>query len=446
MKKFRARVIKKDRKVNLIVTRETLEEAKVYLKKQGYAVIEINETFEVESSERKGEEFFFEALIGPTERKGRIYSEDMFWAYIKLVDELEYKVVAIYKEEDTDERTKKLNTSSLERSYKLFKQEQKKKIRQKTVIKNTKKEFYAQKKIKKLHEVTKNVEIYVKTYIKNTNSEENMKDLYEIITEIKKISSSSNMDKIRTVLQSALTLVGERQIEDIKKNNIKDVKKYLQETNSLLKKAGIKKTILPIEGTVFGQIQGMIKKLQTKKQASNIPKIQTKKKKKQKDYVYYQAKQNIVMYTKKQKQLQKNFWKHLLQTKKRKHISLQIEAVKKNIFILSRRVWKSRINTSLFSSRTRKHFSSVFIEIFHNGVSVITWSLFIFVIYFLSFYTFVQVYGTNIIQVFNVWSINVALVLFVSGAMFVRVRNVLWFVFSFGVSILFYVFLQVNFF
>ena len=78
MKKFRARVIKKDRKVNLIVTRETLEEAKVYLKKQGYAVIEINETFEVESSERKGEEFFFEALIGPTERKGRIYSEDMF--------------------------------------------------------------------------------------------------------------------------------------------------------------------------------------------------------------------------------------------------------------------------------------------------------------------------------------------------------------------------------
>ena len=139
MKKFKARVIKKDKKVNLIVARETLNEAKAYLKKQGYAVIEINEIQEGESSERKGEEFFFEAEVDTNIRKGRIYSEDMFRAYIKLVDELEYKVVAIYKNENEDERTKKLNTSSLERSYKLFKQEQKKKIRQKTVRKKSKK-------------------------------------------------------------------------------------------------------------------------------------------------------------------------------------------------------------------------------------------------------------------------------------------------------------------
>lgn len=46
MKKFKARVVKKDKKVNLIVARETLEEAKAYLKKQGYAVIEVNEVKE----------------------------------------------------------------------------------------------------------------------------------------------------------------------------------------------------------------------------------------------------------------------------------------------------------------------------------------------------------------------------------------------------------------
>lgn len=161
----------------------------------------------------------------------------MFKAYIKLVDELEYKVVAIYKDEDTEERVKKLNTSSLERSYKLFRQEQKKKIRQKTVTKKTKKQFYAQKKVEKLHIVIKEVEVYVKKYIKNTEETVQVRDLYNIIPEIKKIASSSNMDKIKNVLQKALMIIGEKQIDFIRKNKIKDTKKFLKETNDLLKKA-----------------------------------------------------------------------------------------------------------------------------------------------------------------------------------------------------------------
>ena len=98
--------------------------------------------------------------------------------------------------------------------------------------------------------------------------------------------------------------------------------------------------------------------------------------------MYYQAKQNIAMYTKKQKQLQKQFWKHIWHAKRRKHISLQVEAAKKNIFILSKRVGSSRMNVSIFSPRTRDYFFFVFIEVFNNSISVVTGSLFLLLFIF----------------------------------------------------------------
>ena len=118
MKTFKVICSKNSQKVNLVVSNPTAEAARVELNRQGYAIIEIQEIQQSEDDEQGV--FYFEAYIGNATKKGQIKSVDIFKAYVKLVDDLEYNVTYIYDTPDAELSEKKLITARVKENYKIY--------------------------------------------------------------------------------------------------------------------------------------------------------------------------------------------------------------------------------------------------------------------------------------------------------------------------------------
>lgn len=124
MQTFQAVCAKNNRKIELIVRYNSLEEARVDLHAQGYSIIDIKQ---IEERETVGQVFYFEILLDGKKKSGQIQSGDLFKAYIKLVDDLRYNVVAIYEDINSTEEEKAFVTSKIQASYLLYKQQNTKK-------------------------------------------------------------------------------------------------------------------------------------------------------------------------------------------------------------------------------------------------------------------------------------------------------------------------------
>lgn len=124
MQTFQAVCAKNNKKIELIVRYNSLEEARVDLHKQGYSIIDIKQ---IEERETIGQVFYFEILLDGKKKSGQIQSGDIFKAYIKLVDDLKYNVVAIYEDINSSPEEKAFVTSKIQASYLLYKQQNTKK-------------------------------------------------------------------------------------------------------------------------------------------------------------------------------------------------------------------------------------------------------------------------------------------------------------------------------
>ena len=85
MKTFQVDALRNDVRTSLMIEGESKDAAKQELKQQGFAVVEIHE---VADEVALGQGFFFEASIHGEAKSGKIQSDDILQAYIKLREDL----------------------------------------------------------------------------------------------------------------------------------------------------------------------------------------------------------------------------------------------------------------------------------------------------------------------------------------------------------------------
>ncbi|MDQ1343471.1 MAG: hypothetical protein QG650_190, partial [Patescibacteria group bacterium] len=110
MANFVAVCSKNDQRVELSLSRATIDEAKAELHSQGYAIIEIHEAEGVavpNPSSNSLATFYFESIVEGNKKSGQIKSSDSFSAYKKLVDDLHHEVIAIYENPSATEEEKR---------------------------------------------------------------------------------------------------------------------------------------------------------------------------------------------------------------------------------------------------------------------------------------------------------------------------------------------------
>ena len=119
MKHFITVCAKAGQRVELVVQYPSLEIARDELHRQGYSIMEIRET--VSPTENESGVFLFEILVNGEKKSGQIKSNDIFKAYLKLVDDLHYEVLRIYSEGDISEEEQSLTTQKVKESYSVYK-------------------------------------------------------------------------------------------------------------------------------------------------------------------------------------------------------------------------------------------------------------------------------------------------------------------------------------
>lgn len=126
MANFVAVCSKNGQRVEVSLVRATIDEAKAELHNQGYAIIEIREGSEVtDGSANALATFYFDILVEGRQKSGQIKSSDSFRAYIKLVDDLHYQVLAIYDNPSASEEEKRFFTNKIREMYAVYKERSK---------------------------------------------------------------------------------------------------------------------------------------------------------------------------------------------------------------------------------------------------------------------------------------------------------------------------------
>lgn len=330
MKTFRIVASKNNNKVTLVNQYDSLEEARSDIGRQGYAIIEIGELKEGMTLEGI---FYFEIQTSDGIRKGKIKSDDIFKAYIKLVDDLGYKVLFIYDRVDATDEYKKLMTVNIEKSYIIYQEQAGKK--KKTITtdpkeKDASENFAAKKEIERLHivyaKMLTKAETLLNTYREDLSSDVR-NDLGDIINHIKTIGSISNIDRLRAFGEESLRKIGAAEISIINKRSIHEKKAFLEETNKLLKGVGSHKAVTHEDDSILGSLkkifEPLLARLKSKKtplrvvkpnislESSEIKQGATHKVVKKGSYLYYHVLKDIESYKKKKRIIFRE-WLHAL--------------------------------------------------------------------------------------------------------------------------------------
>lgn len=90
------------------------------LHSQGYSIMDIREFTQVDSGDTNF--FYFDANMNGLNKTGKIQSDDIFKAYKKLIEDLNYDITYIYTSEGMNEEQKKVITAKVRDGYSLYQQ------------------------------------------------------------------------------------------------------------------------------------------------------------------------------------------------------------------------------------------------------------------------------------------------------------------------------------
>ena len=260
MKTFKIIASKNNNKVTLINQYETVDEARADVGRQGYAIIEIGELTEGVTLEGV---FYFEITTNEGVRKGKIKSDDIFKAYVKLVDDLGYKVLFLYDRADADDAYKKLMTVNIEKSYAIYREQSGKKSAEDKVAATAATadaggSFAAKREIDRLHAVyakmLSKAESILNTYREDLSGDLR-NDLSDVVNKIKTVGSISNIDRLKAFGEESLRKIGEAELAIINKRSIKEKKSFLEETNKLLKGVGSYHAVTHADDSIAGNLK-----------------------------------------------------------------------------------------------------------------------------------------------------------------------------------------------
>lgn len=387
---FQAICSKANKKLTLSLTANNIEEARAILHWQGYSIMELkeftNDTTEVNS---KMNFFYFDIKVNWQIKTWKIQSDDVFKSYKKLIDDLWYDVVYIYTNEGMNEEQKKVITAKVRDSYRMYKESVWEDIDE---IKETQDQIeYHEISPEILKEVEKYWLIIDSTIEKIQNlvlkyhwtiPGDKKMHLDEIVQILLQSKWSSNIWKIKLNVEGALRSIWDIELELVKTWREDEKKKFLQETNALLKQIGSNDRIVTSDSQDVGKMINDVFSRFKKKEP-----VDSKESKKvdKNSFIYFKNQRELSIYKEIQWNNDIQIVKAILtfQFKKVKRLFLKRKLLQQNIQIIDNRIHNKNV------SYTRiVHGVSYYFDIFFQTVAYIAriWSyaMFLYIIVLLT--------------------------------------------------------------
>lgn len=294
--------------------------------------------------------FYFDILVNGQVKTGKIQSDDVFKSYKKLIEDLGYNVVYIYTNEWMNEEQKKVITAKVRDSYKMYKNSVGEKIDE---VKVSKDELELQEISPAILKEVEQYSMIIDSTIEkiqnlilkyhNTIPLDKKMDLEEIEHILLQSKWSSNIGKIKTNVENALRSIGDIELELVKTGREEEKKKFLQETNSLLKQIGSSDRIQTwASQDVWKSITDFFARFKKKEvsQKAEGKKVDTN------SFIYYKNQRELNTY-------KEILWKNdfaivravlSVQLKKAKRLFLKRKLLKQNIQIIDNRIHNRNIS------------------------------------------------------------------------------------------------------
>ena len=441
MKAFRAVCAKNNQKIEIIVKYNSIEEAKEDLHKQGYSIMDIKEISEY--NEDSGV-FYFDAIINWSKKTWQIKSNDIFKAYLKLVDDLHYEVIYIYDNKDLAEQEKRLITEKIKESFLIYNKKNKEKEIKWEEIKNIAKKAdnlpeFLKKELNLYYNLIDKILFKMDNIFLNYNDlidEEKKYKLNQIYINLKQVKNITNINKLKTIWEIALVKIWEFETELILKNSLNVKKDILKDTNKILKELWSKKVIRLEKDDIWYLASTFIKNL-----INNYLNIKNQSKKEKIDknsYNYFKILRELNIYKEKLDLVNKNILKATFSfnNEELKKLKIKKKLIIQNIWIL-----KSRLNNRIISYVQIVKWVDFYAKVLLYFLQKL-WDLFL---YSLLIYSFFFIFIQNSTLRINFKFIYIIVLVALLSLILKISKNIylLWF-FSF-LYIIFFIFLNINF-
>lgn len=350
MPRYKISVSKEQKKYSIILNAISEVEAKNKVHKQWYSILWLEE---ISEDKIKGHKFIFEAVDKNWNiKKWKVVANDPFKVYVKLKEGLWYKINFLYSqgEENSSETEKLYIIKHLEEQYNLYNSRKWKTISEEKKKKEYKKEkknldnFYMKKELDETYRLIDFVLIKLKHILNNAKEEEvslekkqKIKTLYNSIIKLKK---TTNIAKLKEIWELALKKVWIIELSILEKNKDSNSKKYLTETNKLLKKIGSKESFIEKDKDINYIINNFINWIKQKLNTFKKTKQEKKEEIDRESTSYWKTKLLIQKYSDKLKETNKKILKtyfkifKLWEKEKLEDLKIKKQVIKQNLTIL----------------------------------------------------------------------------------------------------------------
>ncbi len=412
MQKYKITASKSQKKYTFVLSAENEKLAKQRVHKDGYSILWV-ELFDESKITRNT--FIFEATKNWEKKSWKVVWDDLFKVYLKLIQWVWYDVLKLYFENDKDESDeyKENILKDLKEQYAYYQKNNKNykdnKISEKKNVKLWKNEvnidnFYLKKQLEDTYKLIDFVLLKLSKLIENKkyNLDVDRKDKFrKLYTNLVKTKSSTNISKLKEIWEIVLLKIWKIELESLEKFKDEESKKYLLETNKLLRKIGSWKKFIPEDRDIKKQFEKILNKI--KSFLISLSSKKWNKKNNNEDKVsHYYIKNRIFLNKYKQKLLQnniellKNIYIFLLPIAKyddkRQSILVRRSIIKQNIYL-----FKAKLDWKTFSySKTLKWFNYILNLIFKFFNYIKDYLFFVVLFYSLFFLIFLNLTFYNI--------------------------------------------------
>jgi len=453
MQKYKIVASKSQKKYTIIVSADSQAEAKEKLHKESYSILSISE---VTKSDIEWQKFIFQIETQGNIKNGIIVWKDIFKVYVKLRDEMWYKVIFLYPEGDeahNNAEKKQKIIDQLEHGFEL----QKETIKSQDIKKDNDETFIFKKEIQQTHDLVEKVLSKIDVILTdskyaglNPDFKLKLESIYEKLLHLRK---STNIVKLRDISELALQKIGEIELKVVESNKDSESRDLLQGTNDLLKKLWSHKKFIEADKDIKKIIMSFFSDLKFPSKFLSQWKLNSKSKKDAlidtKSYSFLKTSLLLEKYKEKLSENSKEIRKNIVlfinpfnKSEKKEKILLKRKVIQQNISILkAKKTWNISSYTSVkkWYSKTLELLHSFFLSQSQYALILILLIsiLFLSVVNFWILNTdFSKNYinlVTGILMLFFVYYFSIS-----SKNIFLIIINIVFFFFLF-------IFLQVNF-
>jgi hypothetical protein len=452
---FKATCAKNNQKIEIQVQFNSIEEARASLHKQWYSIIELKEVSEqVSGSEAV---FYCDVIMEWKLKVWQINSNDIFQAYVQLVDILNYNVVYIYDNKERTEKEKILITQKVKNSYQIYKnskrqqeikkEEEKPKEVSEATKQNSQYEDLPNFLVKELNnyyilidKVLEKIDLILIDFKDNISEEKRIK-LWELYNGLKQVKNITNVTKLKMIWEKSLLKIWELQTELLSQDVMKWKKNILWDTNKLLKWFWSSKQIVLPEDDIKIKLNSILADYWESLKSIFKPDKKVEKIDKN-SWKYFDILREKNIYERKLKEINKEIMKNVFNIENKKRLNLKKKLIRQNISILDNRIKNKKISYSK-TIKWFNYYKDVILYVFQKISDTIIYALLIYSIFFIFLNVYLQLFDKDL--KFN-YNFLLYIALFSMFWFLLKIsKNFIIFVFSTLIYIIFFIYLIINF-